>query len=94
MSNAVADMIHVKLSILFRLTMAATLPAIHSPMGKQSGVHRIQSPQSKMGGAPNPIIITTHPKKRSQGRKEREMELRRSQLRAQQPTLNKKQTAQ
>ena len=76
--------------------MAATLPAISSDgmLMKQghlsSGVPSGNS-LSPHGGQVTTITLT---KKRSQGRKERELEQKQKELRAQQPYLNQLMTAQ
>ena len=80
----------------FKDNMAAALPAIHSAVagGKSPTVtqHRIISPRSKTGGGGT--ILIGHPQKCSQGKKDREVDQRRIDLRAQQPSLNKLQASQ
>ena len=72
------------------------LPAIHSPTskgGQSIQQHRINSPQPK-GEYTMPQIFGVTQQKRSLGKKERDIENRRTTLRAQQPYLNKLQTSQ
>ena len=76
--------------------MAAMLPAIHSPgpgghLAKSPTIqqHQVMTPQSKDTKS---LLMTSS--KKAVGRKERELETKRQMLRAQQPLLTKRQTAQ
>ena len=78
--------------------MAATLPAIHqgnrhsqqSPMVQQT--HKVPTPPSQSAPGSSKIYLLGS-KKRTHGKKERELELRKSALRAQQPDLSKSETS-
>lgn len=74
------------------------LPAIHSPSGKGGQSiqqHRINSPQSKSQPTmPQIFSVKSAQQKRTLGKKEREIENKRTALRAQQPYLTKLQTSQ
>jgi len=75
--------------------MAATLPAIHSPgAGGGPMIHRMPSTPSKGRGPSAAILVAGNRTKRSQSKKERELDQRKHLLRQQQPDLSKNLTSQ
>ena len=74
--------------------MAATLPAIGNGFNKiaQSPVMQRNEPSPPMKTSANGLR-NIQPVRKSQGKKEREMIIRKEMLRAQQPDLDKRQTA-
>ncbi len=74
--------------------MAATLPAIHSPMGKGGPSIPQHTMMTPSRGQQSAQIFSIGSGKRSLGKKERELERRKFELRKQQPQLTKWQTSQ
>lgn len=90
-SHSLITAIFTKIIFCLQVKMAATLPAIHSaaPSVKSQSInqHQIASPRSKAS------FSIGQARKRGQSKKDRELEQKRVTLRAQQPVLQKWQTA-